>query len=186
MAPDCLFNYGPACDANKLPSGGSTKDTPRTQLGSVEYGGEGIYPCTVAGDVAITFDDGPYIYTAGLLDLFATYNMKATFFITGVNINKGQIDDTSTAWPAVIQRMIAEGHQVASHTWSHQDLSAITQTQRYDQLVRNEMAFTNILGKFPTYMRPPYSSCTADSGCEKDMADLGYHISYFNLDSDGQ
>lgn len=48
----------------------------------------------------------------------------------------------------------------------------------------NEMAIRNILGKIPTYMRPPYSSCTEKSGCEKDMADLGYHVTYFNLDTD--
>jgi peptidoglycan/xylan/chitin deacetylase (PgdA/CDA1 family) len=48
--------------------------------------------------------------------------------------------------------MINEGHQVASHTWSHQDLSAITKEQRYDQMVRLEMALTNIIGKFPTYV----------------------------------
>jgi hypothetical protein len=47
------------------------------------------------------------------------------------------------------------------------------------------MALSNIVGKFPTYMRPPYSSCSAASGCEQDMADLGYHISYFDLDTDG-
>jgi len=35
------------------------------------------------------------------------------------------------------------------------------------------------VGFFPTYMRPPYSSCTAECGCEDDMAELGYHITYF-------
>jgi hypothetical protein len=47
-----------------------------------------------------------------------------------------------------------------------------------------EMAIRNIVGFFPTYMRPPYSSCGPASGCEKDMADLGYHISYFDVDTD--
>lgn len=46
------------------------------------------------------------------------------------------------------------------------------------------MAFANIMGKFPTYMRPPYSSCTAASGCQQDLADLGYVVSYFDLDTD--
>ncbi|KAH9882915.1 hypothetical protein J1614_000281 [Plenodomus biglobosus] len=182
-APDCKFQYGPACDANKVPAGGSTRDTPRTQLGSQTYGGEGIYSCVTPGTVALTYDDGPYTYTDELLDLLKTKNAKATFFVTGININKGAID-TTQSWSDVIKKMVAEGHQVASHTWSHQDLSAITSEQRYDQMVRNEMAITNIIGKFPTYMRPPYSSCTAASGCEKDMADLGYVVSYFDLDTD--
>ncbi|KAF2855092.1 carbohydrate esterase family 4 protein [Plenodomus tracheiphilus IPT5] len=183
QSPDCNFEYGPACDANKVPTGGSTRNTPRTKLGSQTYGGEGIYSCVNPGEVAITYDDGPYTYTDELLNLLATKGAKATFFVTGINLSKGAIDTTS-AWSNVIKRMVSEKHQVASHTWSHQDLSAITSAQRYDQMVRNEMALSNILGKFPTYMRPPYSSCTAASGCQKDLADLGYVVSYFDLDTD--
>lgn len=145
--------------------------------------GQGIFACKEPGTVAITYDDGPYVYTDGVLDLFKEKNFKATFFVTGVNIGKGAIDDPSTPWPAVIKRMDDEGHQIASHTWSHQDLSAITQEQRIDQMVKLEMALSNIIGKFPTYMRPPYSSC--NGACETDMKALGYVISYFDLDTDG-
>jgi hypothetical protein len=45
-----------------------------------------------------------------------------------------------------------------------------------DQMIKNEMAFRNILGFFPTYMRPPYVSCTRASGCVDDLNSLGYHI----------
>ncbi|OAL47099.1 glycoside hydrolase/deacetylase [Pyrenochaeta sp. DS3sAY3a] len=181
MAPDCLFNYGPGCDANKTPGGASTRNDARPQKGNVAYGGAGIYGCTKPGTVAITYDDGPYIYTNQVLDQFASYGFKATFFVTGINIGKGAIDTTSS-WSTVIKRMVAEGHQVASHTWSHQDLSAITDAQRYDQMVKNEMAIRNIIGKYPTYMRPPYSSCNA--ACQTVLRNLGYVISYFDLDTD--
>ncbi|KAH3920201.1 hypothetical protein HBH56_001280 [Parastagonospora nodorum] len=184
QAPDSQFDYGPGADANKLPSGGSTRNIARTKLGSVPYGGEGIYVCEKAGQIAITYDDGPYIYTNDLLDMFKSYNFKATFFMTGINLYKGAIDDASTKWPAMMQRMVTDGHQLASHTWSHQDLSAITSAQRYEQMIKLEMAMSNVVGKFPTYMRPPYSSCSEASGCQKDMADLGYHVSYFDLDTD--
>jgi peptidoglycan/xylan/chitin deacetylase (PgdA/CDA1 family) len=116
-----------------------------------------------------------------VLDQFAEYGFKATFFVTGINIGKGAID-TTASWSAAIRRMVAEGHQVASHTWSHQDLSVITDAQRYDQMVKNEMAIRNILGKYPTYMRPPYSSC--NGACQTVMRNLGYVISYFDLDTD--
>jgi hypothetical protein len=79
QAPDSQFEYGPGADANKLPSGGSTKGIARPKLGSVQYGGEGIYVCSKPGQIAITYDDGPYIYTNDLLDLFASYGFKATF-----------------------------------------------------------------------------------------------------------
>lgn len=129
--------------------------------------------------MALTFDDGPYIYTSHILDLLDQYNAKATFFITGNNINKGHIDDTSLAWPALIKRMYDGGHQIASHTWSHSDLCKITSAQRKNEMWKNEMALRNIIGVIPTYMRPPYSSCTEECGCEADLEELGYHITHF-------
>ncbi|PVH87234.1 carbohydrate esterase family 4 protein [Cadophora sp. DSE1049] len=182
-APDCQFNFGPACDANKVPSGTNTSSIPRDQIGSVLYGSAGIYDCANAGDMALTFDDGPFIYTSHIMDLLDKYNAKATFFITGINNGKGAIDNTSTGYPALIKRMYDGGHQLASHTWSHADLCNITSAQRKDEMYKNEMALRNIVGVIPTYMRPPYSSCNADCGCEADMAALGYHITYFDLDT---
>ena len=70
----------------------------------------------------------------------------------GNNLGKGAIDSTAT-WSNMIKRMVSEGHQVASHTWSHQNLSSLDPTTFQDQIVYNEMAFRNILGYFPTYMR---------------------------------
>jgi len=182
-APDCQFAFGPGCDANLSPSGTNTSTISRPTLGNVIVGGEGIYPCVKNGQVALTFDDGPGEFTSGMLDVLKKYNAKATFFMTGVNNNKGRIDDPSTPWPAVIKRMYAEGHQLASHTWSHADLSAITSAQRKNEMWKLEMALRNIVGFIPTYMRPPYSSCTAESGCQADMAALKYHVTYFDLDT---
>lgn len=182
-APDCQFEYGPACDANAVPSGANTTSVPRPRLGSVLYGGGGITQCTQAGTLALTYDDGPYIYTSELLDILQENDVPATFFITSVNLNKGEIDNASTAWPEILRRMVSEGHQVASHTWSHQNLNEITSSERFDQLVKNEMAFRNVLGYFPTYMRPPYNTCLRDAGCVGDLETLGYHIIKWNLDT---
>lgn len=46
-APDCLFNFGAACDTNIIPRGASTESIARPKLGSVPYGGAGIYSCKV-------------------------------------------------------------------------------------------------------------------------------------------
>jgi peptidoglycan/xylan/chitin deacetylase (PgdA/CDA1 family) len=181
-APDCQFDYGPLCDANLKPSGASTASIARPQLGDIPYGGTGIYDCAVAGDIAFTFDDGPYNYTSDLLDKLLVYGAKATFMITGNNLGKGPID-TTPEWTAVIKRMIAEGHQIASHTWSHQNLTSLSPTQFENQMVYNEMAFMNILGYWPTYMRPPYSEC--NDTCGSLLGTLGYHVTYFDLDTEG-
>ncbi|CAG8971104.1 hypothetical protein HYALB_00010681 [Hymenoscyphus albidus] len=181
-APDCLYQYGPGCDANKIPAGASTASIARPKVGSVPYGGAGIYDCSVAGDIALTFDDGPYSYTSDLLDKLAVYGAKATFFITGNNLGKGAID-TTPQWSDIIKRMAAEGHQIASHTWSHQNLSSLDPVTFDNQMIHNEMAIRNILGYFPTYMRPPYSEC--NSTCGARLANLGYHVTYFDLDTAG-
>lgn len=67
-----------------------------------------IHHCYVPGVVALTFDDGPYIYTEELLDILAQYGAKATFFVNGHNL-------AGNEW--LIQRVVNEGHQLASHTY---------------------------------------------------------------------
>jgi hypothetical protein len=73
--------------------------------------GTPIRSCTVPGAVALTFDDGPYIYTEQVLDTLAAAGIKATFFVNGHNL--GDIYDYATT----IQRMVNDGHQVGSHTY---------------------------------------------------------------------
>ncbi|GKT89873.1 chitin deacetylase [Colletotrichum tofieldiae] len=226
--------FGPACDANKTPPGLNTSSIARTKLGQVEYGGPGVYSCINPGDVALTYDDGPASYTNDLLDLLKKYNATATFMITGNNNAKGEIDNATFPWVSTIKyavcftlplvsrltlndrRMYADGHQIASHTWSHADLvrfpdpfvvfhsnvSSSAKSPRLSAKMRCISwkwfvvplnlprlwltvikALRNIIGVIPTYMRPPYSSCTAECGCEDDMKALGYSVIYFDLDT---
>lgn len=181
-APSCQIDFGPACDANVKPSGPDTTNLARPKLGSVAYG-SAIYHCEVYGDIALTYDDGPYNYTEYLLDLLKQYDAKATFYITGRNLGKGAINDPSTPWPALIRRMVNEGHQIASHTWSHQRLTTLSKAKFWNQMIFNEIAFADLLGYFPTYMRPPYSA--SNSTTDAWLGELGYHVTYFNLDTEG-
>lgn len=75
--------------------------------------GQIITQCTVAGTFALTFDDGPYIYTDKILDILKANGAKATFFVNG--LNWASINDDASK--ARIRRMIAEGHQIGSHTY---------------------------------------------------------------------
>ena len=179
--PDCQYQYG-ICDSNTTPAGASTLNDARPKLGSITYADD-IYDCIADNVVALTYDDGPYQYTSALLDVLKKYKFSATFFITGNNLGKGPID-TTAPYPDIIKRMIAEGHQVASHTWSHYSLSTLSTAMRRDQMAKNERALANIIGKYPTYMRPPFSDCTPESGCTKDLTALGYHRVYFDLDTE--
>lgn len=172
-APDSQLSFGPACDGNQTPSGSDTSKVPRPTFGNVPYG-VSISHCTVTGKVALTFDDGPYLYTTELLDLLKRNNVHATFFVVGNNAGKGHINNPSLGWASIIRRMVADGHQIGSHTWSHQDLDAANPAQRRAQILNNEIALSDILNVFPTYLRPPYTRCGAD--CSNDLKSWGYHI----------
>jgi hypothetical protein len=87
-APYCQFNYGTGADTLQVPPGPVTSGVARPKLGSVAYGGVGIEDCVEPGVIALTFDDGPYIYTSQVLDVLEQYNVTATFFISGNNNGK--------------------------------------------------------------------------------------------------
>ena len=63
--------------------------------------------------MALTFDDGPDVYTARLLDLLSDNGVVATFFVNGKNWGT---EITTPTKAALLQRMLSEGHQIGSHT----------------------------------------------------------------------
>lgn len=145
--------------------------------GSVPYGSL-ITSCTAGGVVALTFDDGPYIYTSSLLDILGRYGAKATFFVNGQNWGEPITDPSKQD---LLRRMNGEGHQIGSHTWSHPSLSGLSEADITSQMTTLESAISSAIGKYPTYMRPPYFEC--GGSCPSVMATLGYHIIISNLDT---
>ncbi|KAI1077181.1 polysaccharide deacetylase [Whalleya microplaca] len=165
----------PLLSTRQSPSGRDTRGIPRPEIGNVSYEGVDITGCTIPGKVALTFDDGPYIYTNELLDLLESNNVKATFFLTGNNDLAGQRGPGPFGGNFdVLKRMHANGHQLGSHTWSHKDLTATSPEETEEEIIWNEMAFVEALGFFPTYFRPPYTSCGWD--CAHAIARWGYHM----------
>ncbi|KAI4868458.1 carbohydrate esterase family 4 protein [Hypoxylon rubiginosum] len=155
----------------------------RDHVGNVPYGGTGIFECTNPGQVALTFDDGPWKYTEDIIDELDKYNFKATFFITGNNLFLGrQIDDKQTEWPALLREMHRRGHQLGSHSWTHQHLDRVNHTERVREMVYNEMALRNVLGLVPTYMRLPYGGPRSRDVVD-DLDDLGYHVVQWSVDT---
>jgi peptidoglycan/xylan/chitin deacetylase (PgdA/CDA1 family) len=140
-----------------------------------------VKACTVPGKVALTFDDGPYEHTEKVLDILKDWKVRATFFVSGNNLGKGMIDDPTLPWPALIRRMVGEGHQVGSHGWSHQNMDEISEDQREQQIIYNEMALRNILGLIPKYFRPPYGVCGRN--CVAQLKSWGIHAINWNLDT---
>ena len=82
-------------------------------------------PTADAGDVVyLTIDDGPHpVYTPQMLDILARHNARATFFVVGYLVER---------YPAIVERIVAEGHTVANHTWLHEDLTTLSR-ESFDQ-----------------------------------------------------
>jgi cellulose synthase/poly-beta-1,6-N-acetylglucosamine synthase-like glycosyltransferase/peptidoglycan/xylan/chitin deacetylase (PgdA/CDA1 family)/spore germination protein YaaH len=99
--------------------------------------------------VAITFDDGPDPeWTPKILDILKKYNVKGTFFMIG---------EPAQDNVAVMQRVYREGHEIGNHTYTHPDISEISERQVDLQLNVTESLFGAKLGIHPVYFRPPYS-----------------------------
>lgn len=106
--------------------------------------------------IALTFDDGPSAATTPrLLDILQGRGVKATFFVLGTMAQRA---------PGILQREAAEGHEVASHTPYHNQLTNLTPAQVRAEAVEMDRIFTEILGAVPPFTRPPYGSFNAAVG----------------------
>jgi len=98
--------------------------------------------------IAITFDDGPNVeYTPQVLDLLKQYNAKATFFLIGEHVQ---------LHPELVQREIAEGHEVANHTYNHARLKNLNEKEIKEQIQKTHDAIVEAGDVEPTLFRPPY------------------------------
>ncbi len=99
--------------------------------------------------VAISFDDGPDpTWTPRILDILKKYNVKGTFFMIG------EVAEDNVG---VMRRVYAEGHEIGNHTFTHPDISEISDRQIDLQLNATARLFAAKLGVQPVYFRPPYS-----------------------------
>lgn len=122
--------------------------------------------------VALTFDDGPSKHTHRLLDVFADYGGKGTFFVIG-NILENRTD--------VLQRMIAEGHEIGGHSWDHRQLTKLGSTDLNRQLTGTQTKILELTGTEATLLRPPYGSY--NSNVKNMCADLGIVMVNWSLDT---
>ncbi|KAF8811737.1 glycoside hydrolase/deacetylase, partial [Phlegmacium glaucopus] len=117
-----------------------------------------ISSCTTPNTVALTFDDGPWIYLQDISDALTAAGAVGTFFFNGNNY--ACIYDTDSA--ARVLYAVQHGHQVGSHTWSHTDLTTLSSDQIHSEMWRVEQALQKIAGVYPAFMRPPYGSINSN------------------------
>jgi cellulose synthase/poly-beta-1,6-N-acetylglucosamine synthase-like glycosyltransferase/peptidoglycan/xylan/chitin deacetylase (PgdA/CDA1 family)/spore germination protein YaaH len=99
-------------------------------------------------EVALSFDDGPDPkWTPKILDILRDKNVKGTFMLIGAEAVK---------YVGVMKRIVREGHEIGNHTWTHPDISEISNRQLDIELKATERLFASKLGIQPLYFRPPF------------------------------
>ncbi|MFD7232205.1 glycosyltransferase [Streptomyces sp. NPDC059881] len=101
-------------------------------------------------NLVLTFDDGPDpVWTPKVLDKLKEYDAHAVFFVTGTMASRH---------PELVERMVAEGHEIGLHTFNHPDLALQTQSRIDWELSQNQLALAGAAGIRTSLFRPPYSS----------------------------
>ena len=124
-------------------------------------------------EIYITFDAGfENGNTERILDALKKHGVKATFFLVG-NYFETQ--------PDLVKRMAEEGHTIGNHTYSHPDMSKISDIQSFQtELQKNEALYRDILGsEMPKLYRPPQGKF-----CEENLKmaqQLGYSTVFWSL-----
>ncbi|MPY94082.1 MAG: polysaccharide deacetylase family protein [Acidimicrobiia bacterium] len=106
--------------------------------------------------VALTFDDGPDpLYTPAVLDVLAELEVRATFFCVGYRV---------VEHPGAVERMVADGHVVGSHTATRRDLPTLALRELTDDVRRGRDVLVGQLGRPAPLFRPPHGDLALRTG----------------------
>jgi peptidoglycan/xylan/chitin deacetylase (PgdA/CDA1 family) len=98
--------------------------------------------------LALTYDDGPNDpHTLHLLDVLASHDVKATFFMLGKFVAER---------PQIVRRVAAEGHVIGNHTWSHPNLIFASPSKMRAQIENTRRALEDAVGEHSRLFRPPF------------------------------
>ncbi len=104
---------------------------------------------TAVPRIALTFDAGSDAGpTPAILDVLKSASLHCTFFLTGQFVE---------SYPELVTRMVAEGHELANHSYSHPDFTTISAADTDSQLARTEARIVELTGmSSKPYFRFPY------------------------------
>jgi len=121
--------------------------------------------------IALTFDDGPSIYTPPILDALEQYGAVATFYVTGNRVQRNR---------DIVIRAFEMGNEIANHSWSHRMLTRLSEERVRQEMITTNDAIESVTGTPPSNMRPPYGS--VNQTVRNVTAELGMPIISWSLD----
>lgn len=125
--------------------------------------------------VALTFDDGPAPWTEPIAEQLERHGGRGTFFAIG--------DAVEGEGRAILERLVARGHEVGNHTWSHPDLQTLGDDEIRDEMRRTTARLEDVLGAKPLYWRAPFFR--SDERVRAAVGNLaGREVWYSNMPKD--
>ncbi len=121
--------------------------------------------------IALTFDDGPHPkQTEEILKILEKHNVKATFFVIGVNVKN---------YGKSLENIISNGHEIGNHTFSHHVLKYMSKQEILNEISKTEYELWDQYGYNPKLLRPPcgsYDDNLVDIATEKDLKIVLWNI----------
>lgn len=99
--------------------------------------------------IALTFDDGPSIYTPNILAALKEHNGRATFFVVGNRINR---------YKSQLKAIYEADCEIGNHSYSHANLGISSKQKIKSELSKCDKLIKKVTGKKPKLIRPPYGS----------------------------
>lgn len=105
--------------------------------------------------VALTFDDGPNtVTTPQVLDKLEKYNIVASFFLIGLNLNDAVLP--------VMQRQLALGCEIDNHSWTHSYMNKMSKSGIIKEFKDTSDKIYSMVGVYPKFFRPPYIATSVE------------------------
>ncbi|MBV5339414.1 MAG: polysaccharide deacetylase family protein, partial [Deltaproteobacteria bacterium] len=125
----------------------------------------------------ITFDDGPDpAWTPKILDILKAKGVSATFFMVGANMEKN---------PEIVRRIVAEGHTVGVHTYTHPNIALVSEERAYLEFNATQHLLEAITGRSTILFRPPYNADTNPHDPEEIIpVQLAQKLGYITVTED--
>lgn len=103
--------------------------------------------------VALTYDDGPSIYTPRVLKTLKENNAVATFFVVGNRV---------PTYSDTVKKAHDMGCEIGNHTYEHKNLTRVSEAEVKRQITKTNRNVKKVTGQAPVIMRPTGGATNAN------------------------